>query len=66
VGRFNQVKNYPMLLHAAGHLIKNGEKLHIIFIGGGTEESHLRGLATELGITEFVHFLGFQTKINMF
>jgi len=45
------------LVRAAKHL--KGSRAHIVFIGRGPEETLLRSLARELGVTDHVHFLPF-------
>lgn len=53
-------KNHPLLLHALAQInSQRQEKVHLVLAGGGPAESRLKQLATSLGITHEVHFLGF-------
>lgn len=57
VGRFVPVKNYPILLESFCHLAKRHESVHLMLVGGGSEEAALRSLAQKLGIEERVTFV---------
>lgn len=58
-GRLTKQKDYPTLLRAFKHLRKRRDA-RLIILGQGEEESHLKTLAAELGISEDVDFVGFQ------
>ncbi len=60
VGRLDPVKDHATLLCAFAKLAKN---IRLLIAGAGPLESDLRRLATELGISHRVHFLGFQPEI---
>jgi glycosyltransferase involved in cell wall biosynthesis len=65
VGRFSEVKNHRMLLLATAELIKQGEIIHIALVSRGRKEQELKEFSHSLGIAEFIHFLGFQSDVNM-
>ena len=62
-GRLTKQKNYPMLLRAFAEVAKEypNEKLHIY--GDGELLDSLSTLATELGIADAVHFMGFSNDV---
>jgi glycosyltransferase involved in cell wall biosynthesis len=57
-GRLHSQKNIPMLLSAFAALIAQGKKAHLLIVGDGVLMSVLKDMATELGIAEYVSFLG--------
>ena len=63
VGRFSKVKNQRMLLLTAAELIRQGETVHIALVSKGHQEQELKELGKSLGISQFVHFLGFQSDV---
>ncbi len=69
VGRYNPVKNFPMMIRGIAPLIQEGEDVKFTHVGGGRQEEKdsavLQNLATELGVNEHVHLLGFQSEVNM-
>jgi glycosyltransferase involved in cell wall biosynthesis len=67
VGRFDPVKNLPLLLEAFATLgagssrrlkAGNGQQVHLAMVGYGPQEAALRRLATSLHIAPLVHFVG--------
>lgn len=70
VGRLTGVKNQAMLLRAAREVIRRGEEIQIVLVGGfavgDDKEAELKLLVSESGISEYVHFVGFQKNINLF
>jgi sugar transferase (PEP-CTERM/EpsH1 system associated) len=65
VGRFSEVKNQQMLLRAAAVLFHMGEKVRVVLVSRGRKEEFLKELAKSLGIEKNIHFIGFQSHINM-
>lgn len=63
VGRLEKQKGLEDLLSAFSDVVKNQPDAILYLVGTGPEEEHLRNLATTLGITESVHFVGFQTDV---
>ncbi len=59
VGRLDKEKALDIMLHALKILVTHFPEVELDLVGEGTEESELRQLATELGIEERVHFLGY-------
>ncbi len=70
VGRLTGVKNQAMLLRAAKEVIRRGEKIQVVLVGGfavgDDKEAELKQLVSDSGISQFVHFAGFRKHINMF
>ena len=60
MGRLHPNKGFDVLLRALA-LLPRG---HVYLAGAGPEEASLRALATELGITERVSFLGWRRDIG--
>lgn len=60
MGRLHTNKGFDVLLRALA-LLPRG---HVYLAGAGPEEASLRALATELGITERVSFLGWRRDIG--
>lgn len=58
-GRLEEQKDYPTLLRAFS-LVRRSEDAILWILGRGRLESSLRALCSSLGISESVHFLGFQ------
>lgn len=57
-GRLAAQKNYPMLIRAAAHM----PDVTIDIIGDGPDAAALHALATQLGVTDRVNFLGFHPR----
>lgn len=66
VGRFFQVKNYPMLFRAVRILQERGVDLQLVVAGGGNaeQEAAVEAQLAELGIRERVHLLGFRKDVS--
>jgi glycosyltransferase involved in cell wall biosynthesis len=58
VGRLVEVKGLPMLLNAIPKLLANKPDIHLSIAGAGPLEEGLRGLASQLNISDKVDFLG--------
>jgi len=63
VGRLVPIKNHAFFLRAAEALIQKNKNLHYIIVGGGEEESTLRRLVKEKGLSRFVTFLGWRKDL---
>ncbi len=61
VGELNQNKNHQVILRAVAHL--NDPKVHYFLAGNGPLKDELSALASELGIENNVHFLGYRRDI---
>ncbi|MGD2165208.1 MAG: glycosyltransferase [Anaerolineae bacterium] len=57
VGRLTRQKGHRHLISAM-NLVVQARCAHLLIIGAGPFEDHLRRLASELGVQDFVHFLG--------
>ena len=61
LARIEPAKDHGTLLQALALISNRLPKLHLVLIGGGSEEERLQRMAHELGIGERVHFVGFRT-----
>ncbi len=61
VGRLAKAKDYPTLLKAV-KLILEKRAVRLIILGDGPEEGKLKKMASELGLSKAVIFLGFQNN----
>ncbi len=61
VARVEPAKDHATLLQAMSLIRDRVPNLHLVVVGGGTEEERLRRLSRELGIADRVHFTGFRT-----
>jgi glycosyltransferase involved in cell wall biosynthesis len=57
-GRLGPEKNIDFLLRAFSGAAEAVDRVHLLLIGGGPEEENLKKLASQLGITNRVHFIG--------
>lgn len=64
VARLDKVKNIQMTIKAIKELVKKNKNVLFLIAGEGEELSELQNLANELGVTEYVKFLGY-VKENM-
>lgn len=60
VGRLVEGKRVDDLLYAFSRLNENRKNVELIILGDGVLRDSLEGLANQLGITNHVHFVGFQ------
>ena len=58
VGRLGPEKNLPFLLRAFAHIAGQVPDLHLVAIGSGPEEDHLREMARLRGLGSRVHLVG--------
>ncbi|MGL5667358.1 MAG: glycosyltransferase [Shewanella sp.] len=64
VGRFTEAKDYPNLLTAFSQLSSNLNHAQLAIIGTGEEQIKIEELATQLGLTQRIHFLGLQRNVH--
>lgn len=57
-GRLMSNKGFPIALHSLQQLLKKGYKVRLKIAGKGPEQTNFSNLAHELGISEYVDFLG--------
>ena len=63
IANLSVAKNQQVLLHAMAKLINEKHKfVQAVLAGAGSQRSFYERLAEKLGITEYVHFLGFTDK----
>jgi glycosyltransferase involved in cell wall biosynthesis len=67
VGHLSEVKGYPTFLRAARRILDAVDGCQFLALGGETiapgYRSYLDGLASDLGISERVHFLGWRSEV---
>ncbi|KQB99631.1 glycosyltransferase [Pedobacter sp. Hv1] len=63
IGRFNRLKGQLELIEVVADLKKKNFIIHLILIGKGESEQMLRDAANQLGVVDFVHFLGQKKNI---
>lgn len=65
VGRVSRDKGVSSLIEAYKHIAHKIGNTHLIIVGEGTEEylESLENLACDLGLSDQVHFAGFQTDV---
>jgi len=59
IARLHPVKDHATLLRAVSQLCGAWPQLHLMLVGDGESRADLEGLATQLGISDRVHFTGF-------
>ena len=63
VARLEEGKGHDTFLHAAKLSIQQNENIRFLIVGGGSRETSLRALATELGVSDRVIFTGFLSDV---
>ena len=70
VGRLTKVKNQMMLLRACKEIVKRGEQIRVVIVGGFAVgdgvEAELKQFVENNGLSRQVRFTGFQKEMNMF
>lgn len=64
VGRLNVQKDYPNLLTAFSTLPSELSGVQLAIIGTGEEQTKIETLASQLGLTHRLHFLGLQRNVH--
>lgn len=59
-------KDYATFMKVAAELKMNHPDLHFVICGEGPSENEIKKIATELGLTGRVHFLGFRKDVAKF
>lgn len=60
VGRLVPVKGHEHFLNAAQRLLKHGQDIRFLIVGDGPLLNRLKDQASDLGISDYVDFLGFR------
>jgi glycosyltransferase involved in cell wall biosynthesis len=63
VARLDPIKDHETVIRAVAHLCERSRPVNLLLVGSGSTEPNLRRLVDELGILDFVHFLGDRTEI---
>ncbi len=58
VGRLVPAKGQRVLLNACHRLWEEGKDIHLVYVGTGPDEAHLKTLVTERGLDDLVTFTG--------
>lgn len=64
IGRFMEVKNHEFLLKIFNSLLKINPNFKLILVGCGELELKIKNLADDMGISEYISFLGVRSDIN--
>lgn len=64
VAEFIHRKNHEFIIRAARALKNEISNVEILFAGRGELMDQMKNLATELGVSSFIHFLGFRKDIG--
>ena len=60
VGRFDSIKNLPMLVRSIGEAIKQNPQVRGLLVGDGPEMARIRALIAELGLSERIVLTGYR------
>ena len=60
VGRFDSIKNLPMLVRSIGAAIKQNPQVRGLLVGDGPEMARIRALIAELGLSERIVLTGYR------
>ena len=63
--RLSRFKGIDVLIKAYSVLVKEFENIKLVITGKGNYENELKGLVTELGLGDKVHFAGFTTEVML-
>jgi glycosyltransferase involved in cell wall biosynthesis len=66
VARLHEIKRHDVLIRAVKRVRDAGVDAHLLLVGDGPLRSELAALATELGLTDIVHFAGFQPQTTAY
>ena len=63
IGRLVRIKNVDTVIRALPRIVKANPQAHLVIIGSGAEETALRQLASQLGMSQHITFAGFRQDI---
>ncbi|MBZ4669173.1 MAG: hypothetical protein PWP07_1764 [Epulopiscium sp.] len=63
VGEFTKNKNQRQIIHAMQEVLKIDPSIHLLLVGRGEEEEHLKSWVEKLNISKNIHFLGYRRDI---
>ncbi len=63
LARLTKQKDPLTFIRAAAEVHKTHDNVHFALVGGGELEADCRALATDLGMMEYIHFVGFRTDV---
>lgn len=64
VGRLVEIKQYDLLIRSFARFKAKCQQSHLLMVGDGPLRPGLKRLAGELGLSECVHFAGYQSQVN--
>ena len=64
VGRFDSIKNLPMLVRSIGEAIKQNPQVRGLLVGDGPEMARIRALIAELGLSERIVLTGYRAGVR--
>lgn len=62
VGKLDPQKGFDRLIRIHARLIRERVANHLYLVGSGPQELELKRLATDLGVLDSVHFMGYQSN----
>ncbi|WP_318443409.1 glycosyltransferase [Photobacterium leiognathi] len=63
IGRLTEAKDYPNLINAFDNVRRNNERVRLFIVGSGEEEHTIRLQVENLGLGNYVSFLGMRLDI---
>lgn len=63
IGEFTKNKNQVQIINSMSGVIRNNSNAHVLFVGRGVQEEHLKNYVEKLNISKNIHFLGFRKDI---
>ncbi len=64
VGRLEPEKGYDLLIRAIANLIRRQHDVHLVIVGEGNDRQRLESLAAELGVSDRVRLVGWQSDVR--
>jgi 1,2-diacylglycerol 3-alpha-glucosyltransferase len=65
VGRFDPVKNLHLLIESFGAYRKDGGQRNLKMVGTGPLDREIRGIVAKRGLSEAIHFAGYQNYAQL-
>ncbi|HSZ58795.1 MAG TPA: glycosyltransferase [Tepidisphaeraceae bacterium] len=66
IGRLHEVKRQDLLIRAFSQVSRQFDAAHLLLVGDGPEREALKSLVRELGLSDCVHFAGYQSQPQSF
>lgn len=65
VGRFDPIKNFPMLIDSLAHVSKVNDEVRGLLVGEGPELVNVKSLVVENGLCDRVHLTGYRSDAKL-